>query len=167
MKHPIALGLLFAFANAIETSTFQYMQYLSKFGKSHTTIEEFNLRLADFSRVDKFIEEWNSNPIKTSRVGHNIYSDWSTEERARLRKPKNNVQNKADDAPKHVVDLTVTIPSYWNWTSQGVVPDVGNQNLCSDCYAWSAVGAVEAALAIQNNGTNSNGSYTGNYFSVQ
>jgi len=39
---------------------------------------------------------------------------------------------------------------------------------CGDCYAWSAIGAVEASLALQNNGTNNvTGAYTGNYFSVQ
>jgi C1A family cysteine protease len=68
---------------------------------------------------------------------------------------------------RHKVDLKQSIPSTWNWTAQGVVPNVGNQEKCGDCYAWSAIGAVESALAIKNNGTNTNGTYTGNYFSVQ
>jgi hypothetical protein len=68
-------------ANALHPSGFKFMQYLAKHGKNYSTIEEFNLRLENFAKVDAFIEEWNSNPNVTSTVGHNFLSDWTDDEK--------------------------------------------------------------------------------------
>lgn len=126
MKQSIILGLL-AVVNAVDTNTYKYMQYLSKFGKSHSTMEEFNMRLANFIEIDAKIEEWNSDATNTSSVGHNFFSDWTAEEKLRLSNAKANSAYNNSGVSKHVVDLQQTIPTYWNWTAQGVVPNVGNQ----------------------------------------
>jgi len=68
--------------------------------------------------------------------------------------------------PVHQIDNLNAIPTTWNWTAQGVVPDVSDQGSCGDCYAWSSMEAVESSLAIKNNGTSTTGRYTGDYFSV-
>ena len=127
------------------------------------------MRLSNFLETDAFIQEWNADLTNTHVVGHNFLSDWTAEEKAKLTQlgKGTSFKNNRADIPQHQVDLNQAIPSSWNWTAQGVVPNVGNQASCGDCYAWSAIGAVESSLAIQNNGTNPTGAYTGNYFSVQ
>jgi hypothetical protein len=180
MKQSIILALV-AVANAVDTNaathqiafaqiSFKYMEYMSKYNKSPATVEEFNMRLANFLKIDAFIQEWNTDLTNTHKVGHNKFSDWTAEEREKLSGLKKvNSKNKRTDVPYHQIDLSnQATATSWNWTAQGVVPNVGNQEQCGDCYAWSAIGAVEASLAIQNNGTNNiTGNYTGNYFSVQ
>lgn len=104
MKQSIIIGLL-AVVNAIDTNTFKYMQYLSKFGKSHSTMEEFNMRLSNFMRIDAQIDEWNADPTKTSSVGHNVFSDWTPEEKLRLSNSKANTPNNDADVSKHTVNL--------------------------------------------------------------
>ena len=61
-----------------------YMQYLARFGKSYSSIEEFREREAYYYKLDAWIEEFNSDPEATSTVGHNLFSDWSPEERKTL-----------------------------------------------------------------------------------
>jgi len=127
------------------------------------------MRMRHFAASDAFIEEWNADTTNTHRVGHNFLSDWTAEEKAKLTQlgKGSNFENPRSDIPIHEIDANQAIPASWNWTASGVVPNVGNQASCGDCYAWSAIGAVEASLAIQNNGTNPTGAYVGNYFSVQ
>ena len=37
-----------------------------------------------FLEVDNTINAWNSNPQRTSEMGHNFMSDWTTEEKKKL-----------------------------------------------------------------------------------
>ena len=83
MKHSIILALV-AVASAVDTNTFRYMEYMSKYNKSPDTVEEFNLRLANFLKIDAFIQEWNADLTNTHRVGHNNFSDRTAEEKETL-----------------------------------------------------------------------------------
>jgi hypothetical protein len=78
----ILLSTAFACAaSALHPVGFKFMQYLAKHGKNYGTIEEFNVRIEQFAKVDAFIEEWNANQDATSTVGHNFLSDWTDEEK--------------------------------------------------------------------------------------
>jgi hypothetical protein len=117
MKQSIVFGLL-AVVNAIDNNTYKFMQYLSKFGKSYSSIEEFNMRLSLFIETDKFIEEWSADTTKSSTVSHNVFSDWTPEQRSNLRKSKVDLSKKKNsDVPIHKVSLQQTIPATWNWTA--------------------------------------------------
>ena len=76
---------LFTAVSAIDTTTFEFLQYLSEQGKSYDTIEEFNTRMALFQKTNTFVKEWNSQPNQTSSVGHNFISDMTEEEKKGLR----------------------------------------------------------------------------------
>jgi 3-oxoacyl-(acyl-carrier-protein) synthase len=84
MKTFAAVALVAA-VSAIDTATFEFMQYISKYGKSYDTIEEFNTRMALFQKTNTFVKEWNSQPNQTSTVGHNFISDMTEEEKKGLR----------------------------------------------------------------------------------
>lgn len=47
-------------------------------------MEEFDMRMKHFLETDAFIEEWSADPTKTSSVAHNLFSDWTKEEKAKL-----------------------------------------------------------------------------------
>lgn len=128
MKQSIILALV-AVANAVDSNTFKYMEYMSKFNKSPATVEEFNMRLSNFLEIDTFIQEWNADLTHTHVVGHNFISDWTAEEKTKLTQLSKGLtfENPRTDIPKHQVDLGVTPPASWNWTAQGIVPNVGNQ----------------------------------------
>jgi hypothetical protein len=84
MRSFAALALAGA-ASAISLETFEFMQYVSRFGKQYNTVEEFNMRLELFTAVDKEIKEWNSTDGITSTMGHNFMSDYTDAEKKAMR----------------------------------------------------------------------------------
>lgn len=84
MHKSFALSALVAVAAAFDQASFEYMQYLSKFGKSYLTLDEFNMRKELFIARDQIIKEWNAKP-QTSSMGHNFLSDWTAAEQKQLR----------------------------------------------------------------------------------
>jgi len=57
-----------------------FFGYITQFGKSYSTMEEYELRLRQFAVKHAFIHEHNSEEGHTYKAGHNIMSDWTEEE---------------------------------------------------------------------------------------
>lgn len=57
------------------------MAYSAKYGKSQSTVEEFNKRKSLFQEADKFILSY---PTSNFTMAHNKYSDWTPEEKKKL-----------------------------------------------------------------------------------
>jgi len=54
MKTFIAVTMAGASA-ALDDVTFKFMQYIATQNKFYSSIEEFNMRLSNFSKIDEFI----------------------------------------------------------------------------------------------------------------
>ena len=77
--------LLLGSCSALNTEiSGNYMDYLARFGKSYSSVEEFQQREIYFYKLDAWINEYNSDPTMSAQVGHNLFSDWSPAERTRL-----------------------------------------------------------------------------------
>ena len=157
MKTFAAVALVAA-VSAIDTATFEFMQYISKYGKSYDTIEEFNTRMALFQKTNTFVKEWNSQPNQTSSVGHNFISDMTEEEKKKLR---GYIHEKAPaDTPVHQLsgvansyDTTINWCSVTNPKGVDKCTPIKNQGQCGSCWAFSATETVESVIAINNNST--------------
>lgn len=114
MKSFLALALVGA-ATAIDVQVHKFMQYLSKENKSYDSLEEFNMRFANFAAIDDFITEWNSNPENTSTVGHNFLSDLTAAEKKALNGYLGEIEPVAN-----VPEVTnQTFPSAFDWINNG------------------------------------------------
>lgn len=59
---------------------YEFMSYVSTYGKSYPTATEYKQRASNWARNDAKIREHNNNPRATSRCGHNFLSTWSESE---------------------------------------------------------------------------------------
>jgi KDEL-tailed cysteine endopeptidase len=140
-------------------SPFEFMQYISKHGKSYPTLEEFNMRMELFNERNAIINEHNSDETATSQMGHNFISDYTNAEKANLS------GLKADFMPQTEAEVFVAtnapIANSINWVTAGKVGAVKDQGQCGSCWAFSATGSMESAVAI------STGRHVGNYSEQQ
>ena len=58
----------------------KFVSYCAKFGKSYIDQPEFKLRLYNWKKTEKFIQEQNWNARSHFKVGHNKFSDWTRQE---------------------------------------------------------------------------------------
>jgi len=86
MKIIIASALLAAAAQAtvISEHEFAWIQFVSEHGKHYKTVEEYEMRHANWEKTHDYINMHNANTHRTSTVGHNFMSDWTAEEKSRL-----------------------------------------------------------------------------------
>ena len=123
----------------------KYMEYLTHWGKSYMTTEEFQTRKALFIETDAIIEAHNKTDSRF-KLGHNKFSDYTEHEKSKLSggaKKYNHVATGPVNVPND------GIPSSVDWREQGAVTPVKDQGTCKSGWAFSAVGAVESAYFIE------------------
>ena len=76
----VALSTGPVLAKQIETDDYQFTLYMAQFNKNYQSLEEYSLRLIEFSKINQAIMKFSSTP-HTSWVTHNKFSDWTQAER--------------------------------------------------------------------------------------
>jgi hypothetical protein len=74
------LATLAASTLALSEIESSFLSYITKFGKSYKSIEEYEQRLRNFAVKDALIKQHSQEEGHTYTVGHNHMSDWSDEE---------------------------------------------------------------------------------------
>lgn len=137
----------------------------------HWSPEEEKLRLGIFGENVKKIWEHNSLNSKTFEMGINEFSDLTDQEFQSqyiplplpviqnpkgtpppliegLEKPKRLLQTSN---PSNVSEILSSLPKKVDWSLQGKVSPVKHQKNCQGCYVFSALAALESAIAIRYN----------------
>jgi KDEL-tailed cysteine endopeptidase len=119
----------------------EYMQFITKYGKSYGTKEEFEFRYNQYLAAKEYINAENSQNGITYTLGVNQFSDWTPEEYKKLLGYK-----KQPEALRQAVlkDLPLEgVPTSIDWRQKGAVNAVKNQGQCGSCWAFSSVAAIE------------------------
>jgi len=139
-----------ASATAMTENDYKFMNFITKFGKSYGTVEEFNFRAALFKKTEEAIAQISAEQ-NTHVAAHNKFSDYTSAEYKRMMglqgAPKMNATSvhKVEGTPANNID----------WRTQGVLNGVKDQAQCGSCWAFSTTGSTEAALAIAGKGLKS------------
>lgn len=142
--------LLAASAAAITQLDYEFMGFVSTFGKRYETVEEFNFRQQIYATTDAHIRSVNENPESTYKAGHNKFSDWTWEEFDSVLGLK---YGEGLDLETVVEEEASSddLPSTWDWRAQGMVTPVKDQGACGSCWAFSTIEAIESAWMIAGN----------------
>ena len=139
----VALGVaaLSAIASGaqIETDDYQFTLFMAQFNKNYQSLEEYSLRLIEFSKINQAIMKFSSKP-HTSWVTHNRFSDWTSSEREFLMgyHPSYREFRRQGYYPSGKVE-------HINWVEKGAVTPVQNQHICGSDWAFASAGLVEYA----------------------
>ena len=150
MKFAIALSVAATCAlgrDLHETSMldYQYMQYCALFNKHAHDLEEYNKRMLEFGKTQKFIAQYNQKH-DTHFLGHNAYSDWTDEERDHFLSSGIVGHLKDHEHSKHhYARLNAeAIPDFINWVEHGAVSKVKHDYAsCSSSWAHTAIDTIE------------------------
>ncbi len=80
--------------NESEVAADRFMNYVAKFNKNIASAEEYEMRFANWLKIDAYIEKVNAPGSEyTHTAAHNKFSDWTPEEKAAIR--NNAMANKS------------------------------------------------------------------------
>jgi C1A family cysteine protease len=128
----------------------KFMEYVSEYGKSYGTKEEFEFRSSQFKNNFGEIMQHNSMNGNTYQLGLNEFADYTPEEFKKLLGYKASARRLRQEVETEEVEEAPINGQYVDWRDLGAVNAVKNQGSCGSCWAFSTIGALEGAHKIQN-----------------
>ena len=133
----------------LTAADYQFFSFVSDFGRSYATREEFNARSKIFKDKLDFISQFNSDESNTHTLGINEFMDRTEEEMKKMLGYKPELKTDYDVEILDDSNLEASV----DWRSKGAVTPVKNQGGCGSCWAFSTTGAVEGAMKLHGNGS--------------
>jgi C1A family cysteine protease len=132
---------------ALSSAQAQFQEFKQRHGRIYSSLSEQLYRFQVFQSNLRVIDEVNADSRNTYTAAVNQFADMTFEEFSTfyLTIMPTVSAGKCTDHPSG----NVRVPDTWNWNDSGKVQKPKNQANCGSCWAFSAIGAVESALAIK------------------
>jgi hypothetical protein len=137
--------MLLAAATA-HLSPVDFTEWMATFDIQPTNNGELVSLFSNWVWNSEYIQEVNNKNL-SYRLGHNRFSGMSPLEfRDRMGFRPLFFQQEEERA---YIDVNSSLPSAVDWRTKNAVNPVKDQGQCGSCWAFSAIGALESALAIK------------------
>jgi KDEL-tailed cysteine endopeptidase len=130
----------------IDNDLTRFTSFIERFKKKYSDLKQFEERFTIFKENVKKIINHNSDSSQNFTMGINQFTDLTADEF------KQEYVGGYMNLGKSVCSVFKTItplPKAIDWSVNGVVTDVKDQEQCGSCWAFSATGAIEGAWAIK------------------
>jgi len=134
------------YSSGLSAEDMEFLKFVSTYGRSYGTKEEFEFRAAKFKETLAKIELENQNAENTFTVGVNKFADWTPTEYRRLLGYK----PRGSRTPVTATATDLQLPESVDWRTKGAVNPIQDQGQCGSCWAFSAVQAMESRWEIKS-----------------
>ena len=162
MKYPTLWLPTLACAYTVALSTeSRFNAWRARYNREYSTVEELERRQTIFAHNLELHERHNADPTATFTMGSNQFTDLTHAEFAARYLGGYVESNRATSGEGSRGDTNTTssssasVPDSIDWRQKGAVTAEKDQGNCGSCWAFSAVGAIEAANAIAGKGLKS------------
>lgn len=157
----LVLGL--AFAVVPDKRFIEFQDFIIKYDKEYSSIEEFQEKFEIFKQNQKIIKkispkklsngEFNPNQL---RFAPNQFSDMTQEEfkEKYLNLDVEQLRAMREDPSVRNLEPTITeIPESFDWREKGVVSPVKNQGDCGSCWSFATAATLESQYLMKTGKT--------------
>jgi len=141
-----AIAALVASTQALSEIESSFLGYISQFGKTYSTMAEYEHRLHQFAQKTTLINEHNATE-SSYKLGYNQFSDWTQEEYEAILTLQSEGNHVATDDFDGTLHPLAASPK--DWRNSGCVNAIKDQGQCGSCWAFSTQSAMESAHCIK------------------
>lgn len=145
----IAIAAFVGAASAMSEIESAFLAYITEFGKSYGSVEEYGFRLSQFVRAHTEILEHNATE-SSFKLGHNHMSDWTEAEYKAIltHRPMDEADKIYEEQPEGLEARASPEIDWRNFNGYNWLNAVKDQGGCGSCWTFSAVCALENRWAV-------------------